>query len=136
MGSINTNLIPNITKIPSKSGNVSSNKKVEGKVSEFDQLLKGQLESKEISENKDIQFSKHAKQRIEDRNLNIDNTEFLKLRNAIEQLKEKGGKDSLVVTDKAAYIIDVNKGKVVTAIDKNNMAENVFTKIDSTLFIN
>ena len=112
MGSINTNLIPNITKIPSKSGNVSSNKKVEGKVSEFDQLLKGQLESKEISENKDIQFSKHAKQRIEDRNLNIDNTEFLKLRNAIEQLKEKGGKDSLVVTDKAAYIIDVNKGKV------------------------
>ncbi len=27
------------------------------------------------------------------------------------------------------------RNKIVTAIDKNNMAENVFTKIDSTLFV-
>ena len=43
---------------------------------------------------------------------------------------------TLVVTDKAAYIIDVDKVMAVTAIDKADMSENVFTKIDSTYFIN
>ena len=40
------------------------------------------------------------------------------------------------MTDKAAYIVDVDKQTVVTAIDKNDMSQNVFTKIDSTYFIN
>ena len=57
------------------------------------------------------------------------------LKGAIEKLKVKGGRDSLIVTDKAAYIIDVANNRIVTAIDKDNMAENVFTKIDSTLFV-
>jgi len=50
-------------------------------------------------------------------------------------LKNKGGHDSLVITNKAAYVVDVDKNTVVTAVDKNNMNENVFTKIDSTIFM-
>ena len=84
----------------------------------------------------DIKLSGHAKKRLEERNLNFDGQEFLKIKEAIGKLKEKGGHDSLVVTDKAAYIIDVDKSTVVTAIDKADMSENVFTKIDSTYFIN
>ena len=45
------------------------------------------------------------------------------------------GPRSLVITNKAAYVVDVDKNTVVTAVDKNNMNENVFTKIDSTLFM-
>jgi len=30
----------------------------------------------------------------------------------------------------------VSNNRIVTAIDRDNMAENVFTKIDSTLFVN
>ena len=52
------------------------------------------------------------------------------------KLKEKGGQNSLIVSDKAAYIVDVKNNKVVTAVDKESMGENVFTKIDSTVFIN
>ncbi len=74
--------------------------------------------------------------RIKQRNLEMDNDEYLKLKGAIEKLRTKGGQDSLVVTNKAAYIVDVAEGKVVTAMDKDDMAENVFTKIDSTLFVN
>ena len=66
----------------------------------------------------------------------MDGNEFLKIRDGIDKLKEKGGKDSLIVTNQAAYIVDVDKQTVVTAMDKNDMTENVFTKIDSTLFIN
>ena len=56
-------------------------------------------------------------------------------RDGIDKLKEKGGKDSLIVTTQAAYIVDVDNQTVVTAMDKDDMAENVFTKIDSTLFM-
>jgi flagellar operon protein len=66
----------------------------------------------------------------------MDSDEFLKIKDAISKLKSKGGKDSLVITNSAAYIVDVNNNKIVTAIDKNKMSENVFTKIDSTLFVN
>lgn len=83
-----------------------------------------------------VHFSTHAKKRIHERNLDIDSGEFLKLRSAIDKLKVKGGNDSLVVTNKAAYIVDVKNDTVVTALDKEQMAENVFTKIDSTMFIN
>ena len=53
----------------------------------------------------------------------------------MSKLRAKGGKDSLVITDQAAYIVDVKNNKVVTAVDKGSMNENVFTKIDSTVFV-
>lgn len=83
-----------------------------------------------------IKLSQHAQKRIAERQLDLDAQEFFKLRQAFDTLKNKGGKDSLVVTPKAAYIVDVDQRSIVTAMDKNDMAENVFTKIDSTLFIN
>jgi flagellar operon protein len=88
------------------------------------------------SESHGIHFSGHAKKRISERNLEVDSDEFLKLRSAMDKLKVKGGNDSLVVTSKAAYIVDVKNNTVVTALDKEQMSENVFTKIDSTMFIN
>jgi len=83
-----------------------------------------------------IKLSQHAQKRIAERQLDLDAQEFFKLRQAFDTLKNKGGKDSLVVTPKAAYIVDVDQRSIVTAMDKNDMQENVFTKIDSTLFIN
>ena len=83
-----------------------------------------------------MKLSGHAAKRMEERQLDMDTNEFFKLRSALDQLKKKGGNNSLVVTNKAAYIVDVGNDTIVTAIDKESMAENVFTKIDSTLFIN
>ena len=110
--------------------NISKSKNLE----EFKALLEKRVD-KETS-NSDLKLSGHAKKRLEERNVDFDGQEFLKIKEAIGKLKEKGGHDSLVVTDKAAYIVDVDKQTVVTAIDKNEMSENVFTKIDSTYFIN
>jgi flagellar operon protein len=100
---------------------------------EFTRLL--QTESKVGKDENEVEFSAHALKRIKQRNLEMDNDEYLKLKGAIQKLRTKGGQDSLVVTNKAAYIVDVAGRKVVTAMDKEDMAENVFTKIDSTLFV-
>lgn len=101
---------------------------------EFRSALQDLLQGE--AENVGMKLSGHAAKRMEERKLDMDTDEFFKLRSALDQLKKKGGNNSLVVTNKAAYIVDVGNDTIVTAIDKESMAENVFTKIDSTLFIN
>jgi flagellar operon protein len=70
-----------------------------------------------------------------ERNITLDAEEFTKLKTALQKLRIKGGQDSLVITNKAAYILDVVNNKVVTAMDKQSLNDNVFTKIDSTLIL-
>jgi flagellar operon protein len=132
-GKINNILIPNISKLP-QSRSVEVKDKLTGDVqnSEFKNLLNESLTPKEHG----ISLSVHAAKRLQERNLQMDSDEFFKLKGAIDKLKTKGGQDSLIITNKAAYIVDVANNKIVTAIDKDNMAENVFTKIDSTLILN
>ena len=101
---------------------------------EFKNVLKNEIEKRDDAQG--IQLSLHAAQRIKDRKLEMDNEEFVKLKEGINRLKNKGGRESLIITEKAAYIVDIDRNKIVTAIDKNNLGENVFTKIDSTLVIN
>jgi flagellar operon protein len=72
---------------------------------------------------------------LQERQIDFTGEEYSKVKDAMTRLSEKGGKNSLVVTDNAAYIVDVAKNKVVTAVDKGSMNENVFTKIDSTVFV-
>lgn len=128
---INNMLIPQVNKVSNKkSENLKS--KNPNTPDEFQNLLNKTLEPQQ---EKALEISKHAAKRLEERDLHMDTNEFFKLQDAVKKLKQKGGKDSLVITDKAAYIVDVNNNKVVTAIDKADMAENVFTKIDSTLVI-
>ena len=101
---------------------------------EFNSILKNEIGKRH--DESGIRFSIHAARRIKDRNLEIDNQEFVKLREGISRLKDKGGRDSLIITEKAAYIVDVDQRKIITAMGKNNLGDNVFTKIDSTLVIN
>ena len=134
-GKVNNFLIPNISKLPSQKS-VDKTKELNGGVNkdEFKNLLNEQIGA--AKQDHGISLSVHAAKRLQERNLTMDNSEFFKLRGAMDKLKQKGGQDSLVITDKAAYIVDVPNNKVVTAMDKENMVENVFTKIDSTVFMN
>ena len=111
-----------------KSENV---KKTSTEQSEFEKSLE-QANSKDEG---GLKFSSHAMKRLNDRSINMDSDEFLKLRGALDKLKTKGGRDSLVLTSKAAYIMDVPNSTIVTAMDKSKLGENVFTKIDSTLIL-
>lgn len=137
---INNILIPNVTKLPSKTNAESTNKLGKGETSEFKSLLDSNLEQSQspLTENnpKGLHLSTHAMRRLQERNLSLDKEEYAKLQSAIDKLKLKGGQDSLVITSKAAYIIDVPKNTIVTAIDKESIGDNVFTKIDSTILMN
>lgn len=131
---INDILIPNVTRLPSDKKVDSSNRLPQkGQKSEFSELLNKEVSSPQVKEG--IQLSTHAAQRMQERQIDFDGNEYVKVRDAITKLREKGSQDSLIITDKAAYIVDVKNNKVVTAVDKESMNQNVFTKIDSTLFV-
>jgi flagellar operon protein len=139
MNKVNSLLIPNVSSLPSdikKSEQENSLKK--GETSEFKglierELLQPQVTQKDIGQ--EVNVSTHAVKRLQERNIELDGNEYMKLKEAIGKLRSKGSHDSLVITDKAAYVVDVDKNTVVTAVDRKNMNENVFTKIDSTIFM-
>lgn len=132
---INNILIPNVSKTPShKKVDVSNRLPKEGQVSDFKELLDSQIgEQKPLHGG--INLSSHAAKRLQERQIDFTGDEYSKVKEAIGKLSQKGSKNSLVVTDNAAYIVDVAKNKVVTAVDKGSMNDNVFTKIDSTVFV-
>ncbi len=139
---INNILIPNVTSLPTQKSQ-DKNKLNPNETSEFKNLLDSTLGERSEAESLDpkgirqgIHLSTHAVRRLQERNMNLDKEEYQKLQTAIDRLKIKGGQDSLVITGKAAYIVDVPKNTIVTAIDKDSIGENVFTKIDSTILMN
>lgn len=132
---INNILIPNVTKTSKhQKVDVSNRLPKDGEVSEFKKLLDKQVEQRPLHGG--IELSSHAAKRLSERKIDFNGEEYAKVKNAMNTLKAKGSQNSLIVSDKAAYIVDVKNNKVVTAVDKGSMSENVFTKIDSTMFIN
>lgn len=143
MAKVNSLLIPNVSSIPSDAQKASNaNLLKQGEKSEFKglvvQLTQADLRQPQITEKhigQEVNVSTHAMKRLQERNIELDGNEYMKLKEAIGKLRNKGGHDSLVITQKAAYVVDVDKSTVVTAVDRNSMNENVFTKIDSTIFM-
>lgn len=82
----------------------------------------------------DIKISKHAQLRMEMRNVHLTEAQREKLLKAVDKADEKGVKDTLVVMDKMAFIVNVRNRTVITALNSSEMKENVFTNIDGAVF--
>jgi len=82
-----------------------------------------------------LSFSKHAKKRIDSRSIPVSKVELDKLSTGVEKARNKGARDSLVIVNNVAYIVSVENNTVVTAVDEDSMDDNVFTNIDSAVFM-
>lgn len=78
-----------------------------------------------------IKFSKHASQRLETRNIAMSEEQKARLQDATSQAKEKGMKESLVMVDNLAFIVNVKSNTVITAVNDTDHA--VFTNIDGAI---
>ena len=96
----------------------------------FENILANKLEKKS-----GLSFSKHARKRILSRNIQITENQLNQLQTGVEKLKEKGAKESLVMVNNTAYLVSVENNTVITAIDDENIRENVFTNIDSAVMM-
>lgn len=82
-----------------------------------------------------VKFSNHAEQRLQQRGINVDGQMIQKLQGAIDQAAQKGAKDSLVLVNNIAMIVNIPSRTVVTAMTDQAMHSNIFTKIDSAVII-
>lgn len=81
-----------------------------------------------------VKFSKHAEMRMQARNIDLTQTQKDKINNAVSVAQQKGVKDSLIILDDMAFVVNVNSKTVITAVNNNDLKENVFTNIDGAIF--
>ncbi len=80
-----------------------------------------------------LKFSKHAAQRLSDRNIELSNSQLTRLSDGMERAEKKGINDSLVMIDNLAFIVNTPSSTVVTAIDANESDNKVFSNIDGAV---
>ncbi len=100
----------------------------------FAKELKSQLEA--LNQSSGVQFSKHAMERINERNIDLSEDNRLdRLNRAVELAGEKGSDDTLVMIDTTAFLVSVKNNKVITTLTADDMQGNIFTNIDSTVIM-
>lgn len=109
--------------------NRTGNSKTDADGRAFEQVLSGQLD------NSRVDFSRHARQRLSHRGIELTAEDIERLGNAVDKLRSKGGRDSLVLLDHTALVVSVKNRQVVTVLDQQNLKDNVFTHIDSAIII-
>lgn len=95
----------------------------------FEKLLEQKVNSLE----KELKFSKHAKERVEARNIELNEQDIEKISQAMSKAEEKGINNSLIVTDKAVYIANIKSRTIITAME--GMKDRVFTNVDGVINI-
>lgn len=81
----------------------------------------------------EVRFSKHAKGRLEDRKIELTKGQMDRLNEGAVRAQQKGIRESLVLVDGLAFIVNIPNNTVVTAMNQQDTAENVFTNIDGAV---
>lgn len=87
----------------------------------FNELLQKQIGSSSL------RFSAHAEKRLAQSGIKLSAKQLSTLENAVEQVRKKGSKESLVLMKDLAFVVSVDNKTVITAIDQGRMKDNIFT---------
>jgi len=119
-----------------KSGVETSQVKESGTSSnDFALLLDRQFSVPNKATQQELKFSAHAKSRLVSRGIDLNPEDLVKLQQAVDKAGQKGSRESLILSDKGAFVVSVKNNTVITAVDKESLKDNVFTNIDSTVWI-
>ncbi|NBX69366.1 MAG: hypothetical protein EBR01_10440 [Proteobacteria bacterium] len=98
-----------------------------GEATEFEQLLR--------QESKTFSLSQHAETRIKSREIPWDSHLEKRISKGIDQAESKGSREALILADDVAVIANVKSRTVVTAMERSQMKEKIFTNIDSAVLV-
>ena len=101
-------------------------------VSSFKDILREQLGTSTVS---DINFSRHAINRVVERSIDLSDENLLRLSEGVRLAEEKGLDDTLILMDSAAFIVSVKNNTVITTVSADELRGNVFTNIEGTVII-
>jgi flagellar operon protein len=110
---------------PARPDNTGRPEKVDFKAT-LDQVL---------DKSKEIRFSAHARARLHSRGVDMTPSRMEALSKAIDKADAKGARESLILSDEAAYVVSVKNRTIITAFDRDNLRDGVFTSIDSAVVL-
>ncbi len=113
-------------RVPGTDGNVSGQSS--NTESSFGALLNGK-----VKEN--LNFSKHAARRLDERGIPMDRRLMGDLEHAVEEARRKGAKDVAVIGSQGIFIVNVPNNVVVTTMSQEDMKDKIMTNIDSAVFM-
>lgn len=119
---------------PICTGNPWEIQKQEQKKEEPEVSFKEILEQK-ISEESKLSFSKHAVNRVVERNVDVSSANLERLNEGVRLAEEKGLKEPLILVDSTAYVVNLKNNKVVTVVSDESLKGAIFTNIDGTVMI-
>jgi len=93
----------------------------------FEQVLRDAIKTEGLS------FSKHAESRMAQRDITLSQGELEKLTAAVDRAEQKGVRNTLVLMNEMAFIVNIPGGIVITAMKGSDLKENVFTQIDGAV---
>lgn len=93
------------------------------------------FEKKTQETDSSLKFSKHALGRLSDRNIELSEGQLERLNDGARKAGQKGIRDSLVIVDQLAFIVNVPNRTVVTAMDSTETTENIFTNINGAVIM-
>lgn len=88
-----------------------------------------------INDPTDVKFSKHAVQRLEARNIQLNPNEMQRIKAGLDKAHEKGIKETLILMDNKAFVASVRNKTIITAALDEQLKESVFTNIDGAVII-
>ena len=88
-----------------------------------------------VEDTGELRFSRHASERLMSRSIELSEDQLKRLSDGAKKAEQKGIKDSLVIVDELAFIVNVPNQTVVTAMDSTQTNENVFTNINGAVIM-
>jgi len=98
-------------------------------IKSFQEILAGKTKAGSLS------FSKHAQARMLERDISLSGEAVEKISTAVQKASQKGVRDTLILMDRMAFIVNVPGNVVVTALNDEDVRDNVFTNIDGTVVL-
>ncbi|MCR6111116.1 flagellar protein [Bacillus sp. A301a_S52] len=95
-----------------------------------------QMLTHSIEEQSELKISKHAEKRLLDRGIDVAGETWSEIHSKIKEAKQKGVTDSLVLTNEAAFVVSAQNETVITAMDREEAATQLFTNINGAIVIN
>ena len=108
--------------------------KQEGVTGEKQNSFAEVLEQK-IREESKVAFSRHAMERVVERNVDMSARQLERLNEGVRLAEEKGLKEPLILMDSTAFVVSVKNNRVITVVNDDSLKGTVFTNIDGTVMI-
>lgn len=128
---MNTDYVLNRSKIQNQSQSLNNQVKSSTVVSgnSFESVL-NKIQSKD-----EIKFSKHALQRLNDRNVFLTESDMDRINSGVDKARKKGVNDALILMDNKVFLASVKNNIIITAAMEEQLKDNVFTQIDGAVIV-